>query len=182
MSTADLIRLVHHRWSVPVLAVLAEERGARLVVLTSRLGVGRETLTRTLDSLIELGLVRRNSGYGHPLRPEYLLTEEGSRLAPSCARLLSVLEEHGLADVALRKWSLPVLAALDGDSRFSELCVTLPGVTSRALALALKQLAAAGLVEREIVEAFPPATVYRTTREGHPLRELVHALAAASAQ
>jgi hypothetical protein len=29
-----------------------------------------------LDGLIELGYVRRNEGYGHPLRPEYLITDD----------------------------------------------------------------------------------------------------------
>ena len=177
MSSDDLARLLHHRWSLPVLAELGRERGARFVLLVNRLGVGRETLAQTLESLIELGLVRRNPGYGHPLRPEYLLTERGARLAPRCAALLRALAETGATDVALRKWSLPVLLALDGGRRFSELRAALPGITSRALALALKDLVAAGLVERTIVDGFPPGTAYTSTEAGQPFRNLTQGLA-----
>jgi DNA-binding HxlR family transcriptional regulator len=176
MSTEELIALLHHRWSVPVLVALYKERGARFVRLVKLLRVGRESLTRALTALIELGLVRRNPGYGHPARPEYLLTGRGAELAPLLAALLVELEELRLDEVALRKWSLPVLAALDGGRRFSELRAALPGVTARALALTLKTLTEARLVERRIVDAFPPATLYLPTQQALPLRQLTAAL------
>src|ERR671932_2722006 len=109
VSIEELIALFHHRWSAAVLAELRRTRGTRFVVLSKSLGVGRESLRRTLDALIELGLVRRNPGYGHPLRPEYLLTRRGERVAERCATLLALLD--GDAEVALKKWSLPVLVA-----------------------------------------------------------------------
>ena len=77
----------------------------------------------------------------------------------------------GAADVALRKWSLPVLVALEGPSRFSELRLRLPGVTPKALAIALKDLRAAGLVERRVEDAYPPTAFYATTAAGRRLRE-----------
>ena len=43
-------------------------------------------------------------------------------------------------ELGLNKWSMPVLAALAGDRRFSELRDALPGVSPRALTLALKSL------------------------------------------
>src|SRR5947207_13068422 len=73
MSTTA-IRLFHHRWAVPVLAELRRERGSRFVTLANRIGVTRDSLRRTLSALIDDGLVERNPGYGHPLRPEYVLT------------------------------------------------------------------------------------------------------------
>jgi DNA-binding HxlR family transcriptional regulator len=165
---SNLISLFHHRWAVPVLAELHRERGARFVTLANRLGVGRESLTRTLAALMEEGLVRRNPGYGHPLRPEYVLTPTGIRVADGCDRLLTSLD--GLHDVALRKWSMPVVHALDrAPRRFSELRAALPSITSRALALALKDLQAAGLVERSVTDDYPPATVYRLTSRARPL-------------
>jgi DNA-binding HxlR family transcriptional regulator len=168
MSIEDLIALFHHRWSAPVLAELARTGGTRFVVLSKALGVGRESLRRTLDALIDLGLVRRNPGYGHPLRPEYLLTPRGDAAAERCTRLLEVLD--GDLDVALKKWSLPVLVALSRPSRFSEVRDALPGVTARALALALKELEAAGLVRRQVQETYPPSTVYAATRRAARLR------------
>ena len=46
--------------------------------LQRRLDVTRDSLRRALDALIALGYVRRNEGYGHPLRPEYLITDARS--------------------------------------------------------------------------------------------------------
>jgi DNA-binding HxlR family transcriptional regulator len=171
VSISDLIALFHHRWSAPVLAELDRTRGTRFVVLVNRLGVGRESLRRTLDALIELGLVARNPGYGHPLRPEYLLTPPGQDAAERCTRLLGLLD--GDAEIALKKWSLPVLAALSGPSRFSELRDALPGVTARALALALKDLQTAGLVDRRVEDAYPPTATYVATRRGRRLQRLL---------
>jgi DNA-binding HxlR family transcriptional regulator len=169
------IRLFHHRWAAPVLAELRHERGSRFVTLTNRLGVTRDSLRRTLGALVEDGLVTRNPGYGHPLRPEYVLTDEGERVAAVCDRLLTVLD--GLEDVALRKWSMPVVHALGGGPRrFSELRGSLAGVSPRALALALKDLQGAGLVERTVTDHYPPATVYRLTTCALPLARILGAL------
>jgi DNA-binding HxlR family transcriptional regulator len=169
VSIPDLIALFHHRWSAPVLAELLRQKGSRFAALSGTLGVGSDSLRRALDSLLALGLIARNPGYGHPLRPEYVLTPEGERVAQRCARLL----EAGDPDVLLRKWSLPVLAALQRPARFSELRAGVPGVTPRALALALKDLRAAGLVERQIEDAYPPRTVYTATLRGRRLQRIV---------
>ena|SRR5215218_2645144 len=169
MSTPELIRLFHHRWSAPVLAELERRRGSRFVALSRMLGVGRDSLRRTLDSLIEQGLVERNPGYGHPLRPEYLLTERGRDVARRCGRLLALL--NGNAELVLRKWSLPVLVVLRQPMRFSELRASLPGITGRALAIALKDLQQAGLVERRVDErTYPPSVVYAATTKGGKLQ------------
>jgi DNA-binding HxlR family transcriptional regulator len=152
-----------------VLAELERQRGSRFVTLSRMLGVGRESLRRTLASLIGQGLVVRNPGYGHPLRPEYTLTAEGRRVARRCVRLLALLD--GNAELVLRKWSVPVLVALTEPSRFSELRAALPGITGRALALALKDLQRAGLVERRVdEETYPPAVVYAATAAGRRLQ------------
>jgi len=160
VSTTDLIRLFHHRWAPPALALLGERGGARFVELQRRLGVSRESLRRALDSLIELGYVRRNVGYGHPLRPEYVLAPRGRSPARTAARILAA----GETEILLRKWSVPVLAELREERRFSELRAALPGISPRALALALRDLENAGLVRREVRPTRPPSTVYRATR------------------
>lgn len=166
MSTELLIRLFHHRWAPPALALLGE-RGRRFVELQRSLGAGRESLLRGLDALVAAGLVRRNPGYGHPLRPEYLATDEGRAVAAVCSRLLADTGDRALL---LKKWSVPTLAVLDRPLRFSELRAALAPVTPRALALALKELETGGLVEREIVPGYPPTTMYRTSARGTRLR------------
>jgi DNA-binding HxlR family transcriptional regulator len=170
VSIPDLIALFHHRWAAPILAELERQKGSRFAALAGVLGLSRESLRRTLDALIELGLVARNPGYGHPLRPEYTLTERGARVAARCRRLLEALGEDE-RELAFRKWSLPVLVALRRAGRFSELRDVLPGITPRALALALKDLQAAGLVERRVdEEAYPPTVAYAATPAARPLQ------------
>ncbi len=162
MSTDELIELFHHRWAAPALALLGERGGARFVELQRRLDVGRESLRRALDALIGSGLVRRNEGYGHPLRPEYVLTAKGRRVARIATGIVAV----GDADALLRKWSVPVLAELGAERRFTELRGGLTGITPRALALALQDLEAAGYLDREVRDTRPPSTVYRPTARG----------------
>ncbi|MGZ4339392.1 MAG: winged helix-turn-helix transcriptional regulator [Gaiellaceae bacterium] len=162
MSTTPLIALFHHRWAPPALALLADRDGVRFVELQRKLDVGRDSLTRALGALIDLGYVRRNEGYGHPLRPEYVVTDEGREAAPLARRVAESLSR----DTLLRKWSVPVLAELTEPRRFSELRSALPGVTPRALALALRDLETARLVRREVRPTRPPSTLYRATRHG----------------
>lgn len=176
-----LAQLFHHRWAVPVLAELHRWSGCRFVVLHKRLGIGRESLRRTLASLAEQDLVVRNPGYGHPLRPEYVLTPQGEAVAPACAELVQALDALGLSSIGLNKWSMPVVAALDatGSSRFAQLRESLPPVSPRALALALKALADAGLVERNVVDSFPPTAVYTLAGDANTVSPALRALAAA---
>jgi DNA-binding HxlR family transcriptional regulator len=172
MST--LIALFHNRWSVPILAELHRQRGSRFVTLSRILGLSRESLRRTLAALIESGLVGRNPGYGHPLRPEYVLTSSGVRIAAACRPLVERLRRSELEEVGLKKWSMPVVYALgEGPRRFSELRETLEGISPRALTLALKDLEAADLIDRRVTNDYPPATVYRLTRSGRPLATLL---------
>jgi DNA-binding HxlR family transcriptional regulator len=178
---SSLPDLFHHRWAAAVLAELDRTRGSRLVMLMNRVGIGRESLRRTLAALIDGGLAARNPGYGHPLRPEYVLTPRGLRVAPVCADLLAGLRELGVEAAALKKWSLPVVLALGGPGRrrFSALQESLREITPRALALALKDLTAADLVHREVTDGYPPASVYGLTRAGARILPVLRRLEAA---
>ncbi len=166
---SGLSRLFHHRWAVPVLAALHRTPG-RSANLMHALGVGRDSLRRALDELVDLHLIARNPGYGHPLRPEYLVLPAGASLLPACVDLMEALDHLGATETGLKKWSMPVVHALGvGSRRFSELRAALPGITARALTLALKDLVAAGLVERTVTDGFPPSTSYRLTPTARPL-------------
>ena len=176
MST--LVALFHNRWSVPILAELHRQRGSRFVTLARTLGMSRESLRRTLAALIESGLVGRNPGYGHPLRPEYVLTTRGERVAARGEPLVELLRERGLEEVGLKKWSMPVVHALSAEPlRFSELRERLEGISPRALTLAVKELEAAGVVERRVTDDYPPATSYRLAADARLLASLVGKLA-----
>jgi len=163
---STLVALCHHRWSLPVLAEIGRTGGSRFATLTGRLGVTGESLRRTLSYLEDKGLVTRNPGYGHPLRPEYVLTPQGRKLAPPARRLHTLLA--GRENVGLKKWSLPILAELGEPRRFSELRTALP-VTARGLALALKDLEDAGLVRRTVIDDRPPQTRYQAAPAAHAI-------------
>ncbi|HPF34614.1 MAG TPA: helix-turn-helix domain-containing protein [Candidatus Krumholzibacteria bacterium] len=144
-----LVRLCHHRWLVPMIAQIGRLGGERVASLTGALGASAPSVRRTLAAARELDLVMTNPGYGHPLRPEILLTPWGEAVARECAGVVDAARDLDHANLASRKWSLPVLAALVGQRlRFSDLALRLPDATPRSLALALRALVEAGLVER----------------------------------
>jgi DNA-binding HxlR family transcriptional regulator len=172
-----MLILSRHRWALPIVVHLDATGGSRFVPLANQLGLSRDALRRTLDALIAAEVVVRNPGYGHPTRPEYILTDKGRRLAPACAGVLRELQRRGIEEVVLKKWAMPIVAALEGESRYGELR-RIVGATPRALTLALKELVTHGLVERQVHEGFPPSTTYRLTRESRTLRKQVTRLAA----
>ncbi|MCO6438398.1 MAG: helix-turn-helix transcriptional regulator [Phycisphaerae bacterium] len=170
-----LAGLFHHRWNVPVLAELRRTDGAKFVTLARRLDVSHDSLTRTLGDLVERGWVLRNAGYGHPLRPEYVLVPQARQLAERCLLLTSVLGRLGILDVAMKKWSMPILFALgSGHRRFSQLRAAMADATPRALSLTLKGLQPPGLVQRFVEGNYPPSSIYELTSKG---RELTPVLA-----
>ena len=109
----------------------------------------------------------RNPGYGHPLRPEYILTPAGESVGALCIELAAVVSSEGLLKLALKKWPMMVLAVVGrGATRFGEVKASLPGVSARSLALALKDLESARLLERRISAGYPPAPAYFLTAKG----------------
>jgi DNA-binding HxlR family transcriptional regulator len=165
---SSIARLTQYRWTLPILAQLERTGGSRFVPLATALGLSRDALRQTLDSLIDLGLVTPNPGYGHPTRPEYVLTESGARVAPTCARLVEYVRENHLDELAFRKWSLPTVVALTRPERFGDLRRVV-GATPRALTLTLKDLVDVGAVERRVHDEYPPGTSYRLTASGRAL-------------
>jgi DNA-binding HxlR family transcriptional regulator len=151
---------------LPVLAEIQRGRGSKFVTLVHRTGASRKVITDTLAALVRLGLVMRNPGYGHPLRPEFLLTTRAMQSGPALLALYDLLTVHALRDTALKKWSLPVLfkaSQESGGARFSTIRSELPTITDRALTLALKDLQRAGLIARLVLDSYPPTTLYQPT-------------------
>ncbi len=144
--------------------------GLRAVALVNALGISRDSLRSVLGLLTEHGLVMRNPGYGHPLRPEYILTDRGSKVASACQQY------PGLAagvPVLRRKWPAPVLLMIrQGSVRFNGLVARL-GVTPRALTQTLRCLERSALIHRHIDDGYPPRTSYSLTDEGHRIAEQV---------
>jgi DNA-binding HxlR family transcriptional regulator len=177
IARADFETLFHRKWSIPILAELKRQGGSKFVTLQNRLQAGPSALRQTLDFLVEKGVVCRNPGHGHPMRPEYLLTPEGLPVAGKCLDLIRAVDDHRLLRVILMKWSLPTLIALsEGKRRFSELRSSLKNITARALTQFLKEAQSAGVVERTIEGTYPPTATYRVSRNASPLIPLLREL------
>lgn len=153
--------------------------GARLAVLCYDLDAAHGAVRQSMDHLIALGLAARNTGHGHPLRPEYILTRRGASIAPACAAVDDLLVRLRLREAALRRWSLPAINAISGlgPARFNAIAATLDGITDRALSQTLKTLNAAAVISRKIDDGYPPIPVYSLDRAGRQLAPLVEQLA-----
>ena len=172
-----LVDLAHRRWSIPVIAELHRRRGAKFVTLVNALGVSRASLSTALNDLIELGFVARNTGHGHPMRPEYLLTAAGAAIGDHCAALVAAVRQRDESDLAFRKWTLPLVAAIGDDvRRFGEIRAALALATPRAVTLGLKSLLQSRWVDRRVIDAYPPAAAYALLPRGRRILTCVHGL------
>ena len=161
------VELVQHRWCIPIVAETHRLGGARFAAYRGHLGISRDALTSTLAFLMERGLIARNVGYGHPLRPEYVATPRGQNLGPACADLYECIRRLRIEGVALRKWSLPVVSAVHGNQgSFAQLRRRLYPITPRALSKCLVSLDTAELVHRDSETAH--YTLSRTGKSPHP--------------
>ncbi len=86
-------------------------------------------------------------------------------------------EVRRAADLLGRRWQLAVVfAALSGAVRFNEFAVAIEGISPRMLAERLRDLEAAGLVERRVLPTSPPTVEYLLTDRGRALRPIADAL------
>ncbi|GAA1910330.1 winged helix-turn-helix transcriptional regulator [Nocardioides hwasunensis] len=77
---------------------------------------------------------------------------------------------RGILDRIGDKWTLLVVATLDGDRmRFTELQRRIPGISQRMLTRTLRHLERDGLVEREVFAEVPPRVEYSLTDTGATL-------------
>lgn len=165
-----LNQVFQRRWAVPILAFLAHEGGCKFVTLANNLDGSRESLKASLDLLDTLGLVKPNHGYGHPMRPEYVLTDRGSLVSKPSAALIRTLDHANAMELGLKKWSMPVIYTVgSGSDRFGMIAGALRSATDRAVSLSLTELQAVSLIQRVIVDDRPPRNAYTLTRRGQCL-------------
>ncbi|MDR7275378.1 winged helix-turn-helix transcriptional regulator [Catenuloplanes atrovinosus] len=77
---------------------------------------------------------------------------------------------RGILDRICNKWTLLVVATLDGSTlRFSDLHAQIPGISQRMLTLTLRNLERDGLVSRTVHAEVPPRVEYALTPAGSSL-------------
>jgi DNA-binding HxlR family transcriptional regulator len=83
---------------------------------------------------------------------------------------------HALSLVGERWALLIVRELLKGPYRYSDLAANLPGIGTNVLATRLRELEAAGVVQRRKLPPPAASTVYELTEYGSGLEEVIHAL------
>ena len=97
-----------------------------------------------------------------------------------CRNCRPVPEEvRAAADLLERRWVISVVwASLEGAVRFNEFRQAVEGVPPRTLTERLRELEAAGVLERRVVDASPPFAEYTLTERGRRLAPVLQALGA----
>src|ERR671920_2015107 len=77
---------------------------------------------------------------------------------------------HHAIELIGRRWSGAILQVMRGGVvRFSDLAAAIPGLSDRMLSERLKELEAAGLIERRVIPETPVRVEYRLTARGQAL-------------
>jgi len=171
MDISQLVNITSRAWSFSILSCLHDGVPGRQAPLLAATGAGRSSFALSMEHLIEIGLLKRNPGYGHPLRPEFRLTEIGVQ----AAALAHDVQRNG-GNVVLRKaWTVPVLATLQEPRPFGGIKAGLGSITDRALSQSLKSLEGEGWVERRVdPELRPLRPIYGAINAG---REIARSIA-----
>lgn len=94
-----------------------------------------------------------------------------------CQRAARVIEAVG------RRWSSAILLALArGAERFTEIEALVRGISSRMLAVRLRELESADLVERIITPTMPVSVRYQLTAQGRDLLAALQPIAGYAAR
>ena len=135
-----LVKLTSRAWCLSILTQMDRGTPGRQAALLSATGAGRTAFRQSLDHLISIGLLERNPGHGHPLRPEFRLTAEGAEAARVAHNVESLVKHRTEQNLLRRAWSLPILAASRTPLYFGEIKESLPRITDRSLSQSLKLL------------------------------------------
>ena len=103
MDITLLVNVTARAWSLDILARIAEGTPCRQAPLIAATGAGRTAFAASLSHLTSLGLLERNPGHGHPLRPEFRLTQDGERIAPIAARIVGTVRNRPEAPLLRRQ-------------------------------------------------------------------------------
>lgn len=166
MDIEMFVNTTSRAWAIPILARLHEGTAGRQAPLLAATGASRTAFAQSMQHLIAMGLLERNPGYGHPLRPEFRLTQAGIAAAALAHNIQSVTSD-GDQDLLRRSWTLPVLTAIHRPRHFNDIKRNLRTITDRALSQSLKVMEVRHWVHRQVDDtARPPRPLYRAVNTG----------------
>ncbi|MCC3861769.1 winged helix-turn-helix transcriptional regulator [Emcibacteraceae bacterium Y4] len=158
---------------MPILSSLYEGVPGRQAPLLKATGASRTAFAQSIAHLIDIGLLERNPGYGHPLRPEFRLTDTG-KTAALIASKIPVISEKEDKVLLRRSWTLPILSSLQKPAHFNEIKRNLPSITDRALSQSLRSMEDRKWVKRDVIEeARPPKPIYQSINMGETISKFI---------
>lgn len=174
MDIQTLVKLTSRAWSLRALALMHAGVPGRQAPLIAASGASRTTFVNSLHHLMELGLLERNPGHGHPLRPEFRLTSAGHSLAPIAHRIDALARNDPGAPLLRRAWTVPLLAVTREPVQFSQIKGRLAPITDRALSTALVTLQDQEWIAREVdAGQRPPRPFYVAAGTGAEISAVV---------
>lgn len=166
MDIISFVNITSRAWALPILSSLYVGVAGRQAPLLAATGASRTAFGQSMDHLIEHGLLEINPGYGHPLRPEFRLTQLGKEAAAIADKIHRVSSQDDQS-LLRRAWTLPVLTSLKTPSHFNDIKRNLHTITDRALSQSLKSMESRDWVHRSVDEsARPPRSIYSAINTG----------------
>lgn len=166
MDINSFVNITSRAWALPILSSLYVGIAGRQAPLLAATGASRTAFAQSMDHLIENGLLERNPGFGHPLRPEFRLTTLGKEAAAIADKICRVASEDDQS-LLRRSWTLPVLTSLQTPSHFSDIKRNLNTITDRALSQSLKSMESRNWVHRSVDGSVrPPRSIYSAINTG----------------
>lgn len=167
MDIKLLVKLTSRAWSLNILALLHQGVPGRQAPLLAATSASRTSFASSLEHLVQLKLLERNPGHGHPLRPEFRLTESGLEVAETANRIVMAVPDDKEFAVLRRSWTVPILALTNTPRRFSAIKSDLTTITDRALSTSLYQLEKQEWLRRDInTSSRVPFPTYHATHRG----------------
>ncbi|WP_428640812.1 winged helix-turn-helix transcriptional regulator [Roseibium sp.] len=174
MDLPLLVNLTSKAWSLKILALLHSGVPGRQAPLIAATNASRSSFASSLDHLVQLGLLEKNPGHGHPLRPEFRLTQKGVSAAAIAARIVEIAPEGDAFAVIRRSWTVPILALTASPKRFSVIKSGLGAITDRALSQSIGVLEERLWLTREIdVSQRSPFPTYQAVNAGRKINLVI---------
>ena len=118
MDINTLVKLTSRAWSLNILALLHAKVPGRQAPLLAATNASRTAFATSLAHLIDLGMIERNPGHGHPLRSEFRLTPTGIKAASVASKIIITARTEDETRLLRKTWTVPVLALAGTPHRF----------------------------------------------------------------
>lgn len=169
-----LVKLTSRAWSLNIMALLHAGVPGRQAALLSATSASRTSFAASLEHLTELGLLERNPGHGHPLRPEFRLTAKGVSVAALANRVVRAVPDDTEFALLRRNWVVPILAVTATPQRFSGIRSGLATITDRALSKSLHLLEEREWLRRDIdLSSRIPYPTYLAANRGMKITQAI---------